>query len=84
MVQIYQKGQIVIPKYIRELFNLRKGDEVSVTVKEEKIIIEPTNKVLKEFNRLCAQADMTDKEVGEMIKKAEKKRLKRWMDVYRR
>ena len=84
MVQIYQKGQIVIPKYIRELFNLRKGDEVSVTVKEEKIIIEPTNKVLKEFNRLCAQADMRDKEVGEMIKKAEKKRLKRWMDVYRR
>ena len=39
--QLGEKGQIVIPKDIREYFGLKKGSSLSIEVDDEKIIIKP-------------------------------------------
>jgi AbrB family looped-hinge helix DNA binding protein len=36
-----EKGQIVIPKDIREYFGLKKGSSISIEVDDEKIIMKP-------------------------------------------
>ena len=37
--QIGEKGQIVIPKDIREMFKLHKGESVTIEVKDSTIVI---------------------------------------------
>lgn len=41
MVRLSSKGELVIPKEIREALNLRPGTEVRVHVSEGKIVLEP-------------------------------------------
>jgi len=38
--KIGERGQVVIPKPIREMFDLKAGGEVSFKVEDDKIIIE--------------------------------------------
>ncbi len=38
--KIGERGQVVIPKPIREMFNLNSGETVSFRVEDDKIIIE--------------------------------------------
>lgn len=49
--KIGERGQVVIPKPIREMFNLNSGGTVSFKVKDEKIIIEAKegDEILEEF-----------------------------------
>lgn len=67
---ITQKGQVAIPKEIRDYFNLKASDKLHFSVKKNKIIAEPvitvremrgfikTNKVLskKEMKRIIRDA----------------------------
>jgi len=41
LVQLSSKGQLVIPKAIREALNLRAGAQFHVQVDKDKIILEP-------------------------------------------
>ena len=50
LVSVGEKGQIVIPKRIREDFNITKGVKLFVTEEEGKIILKPI--VLDEKNVL--------------------------------
>lgn len=49
--KIGERGQVVIPKPIREMFNLNSGGTVSFKVEDEKIIIEAKegDEILEEF-----------------------------------
>ena len=44
-VRISSKGQIVIPRWIREKLDLRKGDELLVELSGDRIILKPTVKL---------------------------------------
>ncbi len=81
MAEIYTHGQVVIPKYIRDMFNLTPGTQVHFVVENNEIKIRPQNDVLKEFEELCSMADMSDAQVNELIKKTERIRRKEMLHV---
>ncbi len=41
LINVGEKGQIVIPKSIRENFNIKKGTRLLISEDREKIIIKP-------------------------------------------
>ena len=81
MAEIYEHGQVVIPKYIREMFNLKPGTQVQFVVENNEIKVKPQDQVLEEFRALCANADMSDKEVEKSIQQTREKRQKEWLNV---
>ncbi len=40
-IKISSKGQIVIPRTVREKLDLRQGDQLSIVLADGKIILEP-------------------------------------------
>ena len=64
MVKIGEKGQFVIPKEARELFNLNPGDEILVLGDKEKgIAILPKDRQIELMNHIFKVED----EQGEII-----------------
>ena len=64
MVKIGEKGQFVIPKEARELFNLNPGDEILVLGDKEKgIAILPKDRQIELMNNIFKAED----EQGEII-----------------
>ena len=58
-----QKGQVSIPKSIRDYFNLKPFDKVHFAVKDNKIIAEPVldTRAMRGFiktNKVLSKADM--------------------------
>lgn len=81
MGEIYEKGQVVIPKNIRDMFKLAPGSKVSFHVEDNRIILEPQYNVLEEFEKLCSEATASDEETFRLIEKLRKKRQKEWLNV---
>ena len=81
MGEVYEKGQIVIPKHIRDRFNIRHGSKVSFRVENNKIILEPTADWLEEFEALTSMGKYTDKEVEKKMKEAEDSMHNEWLNV---
>ncbi len=81
MAEIYTHGQVVIPKYIRDMFKLSPGTQVQIVVENNEIKIKPQDRVLEEFRALCAMADMTDEEVKKSIIQTQEKRKKEMLHV---
>lgn len=55
---ILGKGQIVIPKTIRELLGINVGDQIIIDVKEDKIILtkkHDENDIFLEASKRCKQ-----------------------------
>jgi len=44
IVKISSKGQITIPKNVREILNLKPGDRIEIKVKDNFAILEPLRK----------------------------------------
>jgi len=44
VVKISSKGQITIPKNVREILNLKPGDRIEIKVKDNFAILEPLRK----------------------------------------
>jgi len=63
--KVGERGQVVIPKPIRDMFKIEPEDEVSFKVDDGKIIIEPTD-----------PKDILEEYVSEVPKKKEPK----WID----
>ena len=58
MVKIGEKGQFVIPKQARELFDLRPGDEIMVLGDKEKgIAILPKEKERELFKQIFCEIE---------------------------
>ena len=83
MAEIYEKGQVVIPKYLRDMFNLRPGSQVHFSVENNRIYIDPAEEAIAEVERLRAigvqGGDFAS--IQRDIKETERKRLKRLLNV---
>ncbi len=56
MTHIYERGQLVIPKYFRELLGWGKYTEVKFSIEDKKLVIEKKGSIadeLEEFAREC-------------------------------
>ena len=49
-IKLSEKGQISIPKEIRKEMNLKKGDKLVMIAKDEKLILQKADKLLKNLN----------------------------------
>ena len=65
-VTVSQKGQVAIPKEIRERLPIKTGDQLIFKISKGKIILEPT------INIPRSQAWFWTEEIQQTIKKAEK------------
>ncbi len=52
---ILAKGQIVIPKTIRDMLGINEGDEVVIEVEKDKIILLKKESVVDIFSEVCAK-----------------------------
>jgi AbrB family looped-hinge helix DNA binding protein len=78
---ITQKGQILIPKELRDKLHLKSGDRVSYSIQEEKIYIEPVISVDEAAGMFADKAKgkkpLTKKEMKEIIAKAVVEKFKK-------
>ena len=66
---VLAKGQVVIPKTIRDLLGINVGDELIIDVKDERIILSKKLDVLDIFQ------EVSDKRMSEISMKEIKKEL---------
>ncbi len=59
VVRVLSKGQIVIPKPLREKVNISPGDKVEVKVSGESIIITPIHKTATERTKGVVKGKLT-------------------------
>ena len=81
MSVIYEHGQVVIPKHIRDMFKLTPGTRVSFIPQNGQLVLKSEYDVLKEFEELTSMADSTFDETEKRIKAVENKRKKAILDV---
>jgi AbrB family looped-hinge helix DNA binding protein len=81
MAEIYEKGQVVLPKHMREALKMYPGMKVAFRMEQNGILVQPTQGWLDEFHSLCSEADMTSKELREAIKASREKRRKEMLNV---
>ena len=82
MAVIYEHGQVVIPKYIREMFKLTPGTRVSFVPQNGELVLKSEYDVLKEFEELTSMADSTFAETEHRIKEVENRRKKAILHVH--
>lgn len=64
-VTISSKGQIAIPKEVRDTLHIKEGDQLTFSVEDGKIVLEPVINVPR------SQAWFWDKEVQDKVQKSE-------------
>ncbi|MBI4141844.1 AbrB/MazE/SpoVT family DNA-binding domain-containing protein [Candidatus Woesearchaeota archaeon] len=78
------KGQIVLPKDVREQLNLRTGTELVFYTKDNRIIIEPAENPLDAVEQFCTlpegilKAKPTAKEIKKIIDEQYEDRYSSW------
>jgi AbrB family looped-hinge helix DNA binding protein len=59
LLRLSSKGQLVLPKKIREKLNLKIGDQFQVRVMDDKIILEPVKKdAIEKLHGILAGTDI--------------------------
>lgn len=72
LVSVTTKGQVVIPKIIRDTFNIRKEDKVSFEIEGDRIVVRPAATVADGFGMFKNKINgaHTEYEMDEGIKNA--------------
>ena len=83
MVEVYERGQIVIPKYIRDMLRISPGTQLNVSLDGRKIVLEHYDPI-EELDKIRADnAVYTTKELNKIMKEMDTKRHNELMkDVY--
>ncbi|MCX6769427.1 MAG: hypothetical protein NT051_01975 [Candidatus Micrarchaeota archaeon] len=81
MAEIYEKGQVVIPKFIRDMFGFQPGTEVGFKVEGKRVYLEKKYDWKAEFEALCKEGKSTDEDVEKAIREVEKKRTREILNV---
>jgi len=64
---ITQKGQVAIPKVIRDHFKLKSSDKLHFSVENNKIVAEPVPSVKEMFGFIKAKRPISLKEMREAV-----------------
>ena len=81
MAEVYDKGQILLPKYIRDALKITPRSHVNVRLEGNKAIIENTDAFLEEFEALISREKTSDAAVADKISKSKKKMEDEWLNV---
>ena len=74
MAEIYEKGQVVIPKHLRDEFRFYPGTKVAFRREREGVLVMPACNVQEEMEKLRAQgATLSDEETRSTIAEMRKK-----------
>ncbi|MEW5996477.1 MAG: AbrB/MazE/SpoVT family DNA-binding domain-containing protein [Candidatus Micrarchaeota archaeon] len=65
--EVYERGQIVIPKYIRDLLGWGKGTPVSFTVEGDKVVLQRAEKVGDDFLELAKKINLKKKDIDMFV-----------------
>ena len=82
MAEIYEKGQVVIPKFIRDMFGFKPGTEVGFKIEGQRVYLEKKYDVAAEFEAICKEGRMSDADIEKAIHEVEQKRHREIMDVH--
>jgi AbrB family looped-hinge helix DNA binding protein len=78
--EIYDRGQIVIPKYIRELLGWKKGTKLNFKIEDEKVILEntenKTDQFMEEWDELKIELNIGASKLDDYFKNEKKYRKK--------
>jgi antitoxin PrlF len=83
-IKLSSKGQLSIPKHIRDRMNLNKGDVFTIEEKEGVLIIHPAKTTFKDLGKSLyskKRKPKTDKEIREAVSDASVRRYKRHQSI---
>jgi len=67
MPTVTQKGQVTIPKRVRQMLKIKRGDEIVFEIENEKVIIKKSQRKAN-FNKYIGYLkDRSNKKVDEII-----------------
>ncbi|MGH7204173.1 MAG: AbrB/MazE/SpoVT family DNA-binding domain-containing protein [Candidatus Levyibacteriota bacterium] len=67
---ITQKGQVAVPKAIRDHFNLKPSDKLYFFVEDGKIIIRPTRSIDEMFGSVKTKKVLSKKDYKQIVRDA--------------
>ncbi|TAM78175.1 AbrB/MazE/SpoVT family DNA-binding domain-containing protein [bacterium] len=53
------KGQMTLPKEVRDRFNLKAGDKLSVTVEDDRIVLAPVTLDFNDLTKILPRPEKT-------------------------
>ncbi|MBI4162325.1 MAG: AbrB/MazE/SpoVT family DNA-binding domain-containing protein [Candidatus Aenigmarchaeota archaeon] len=70
---ITSKGQVTIPKDVRESLGLKEGSKIGFFIRDSEAVIRPIgSNPIEEFEKLRSKIKFTKKEISYMIKESKK------------
>jgi len=81
MADIYEKGQVVIPKFIRDMFGFQPGTGVEFRVEGKRVYIEKKYDWFAEFKALTKEGNSSFEDTEKAIRQFERKREKERLHV---
>ena len=81
MAVIYEKGLVVLKKSVLAAAGLKIGSQVQTRAEPGRIIIEPQDDVMLEFQKLRQKANMSDAQAESELAKIEKQMKQKMLYV---
>ena len=63
-----KKGQVVVPKVIRDALNIEASDKLYVTVEQGKIVMEPVTRLSELYGTFKAKQPLSKENVKKVIR----------------